>query len=154
MRIPLTLVALSCAISTLPCGSAVDPDRDFSGVWVLNEARSNPGSVPSPGQTLRVEHNDAALKWDGVAISTLAGKDSRNKCGEESWSSKVKWEGAALLVNTLVSGPRNYAITDRWKLSRSRRVLTIFRQLVDRHGELEGSFVYERDAAAAPAPLK
>jgi type IV secretion system protein VirB10 len=74
----------------------------------------------------------------------------------------AKWEGSALLSNTLVSGPGRYAIMDRWKLSRDHATLTITRTVQAGASESELALVYvnrERQAAlakarpAAPAPV-
>ncbi len=77
----------------------------------------------------------------------LDGSETRYRIGAESRSSLVKWEGAALLVNTLVSGPQNYTEMDRWRLSRDHATLTITRQ-VERGGqESESVLVYHREGA-------
>jgi type IV secretion system protein VirB10 len=44
-------------------------------------------------------------------------------------SSMTKWEGTALLINTIVSGPQNHVIDDRWKLSHDHNTLTIKRRI-------------------------
>jgi len=69
----------------------------------------------------------------------------------------VKWEGAALLVNTLVSGPPDYTVMDRWTLSRDHITLTITRQVVQASGEVSGILVFRREGAPmadAPPPLR
>jgi len=67
----------------------------------------------------------------------------------------AKWEGAALLINTLVSGTRDYTVMDRWQLSRDRSTLTITRQVIEQNGTAEGVLVYKREGQlsvrAAPA---
>jgi hypothetical protein len=55
-----------------------------------------------------------------------------------------KWEGAALLINTLVNEPENYAEMDRWKLSKDCNTLVIRRQVVRGHHEIEAILVYNR----------
>ena len=58
------------------------------------------------------------------------------------------------MINTLVSGPRDYTVMDRWRLSADRATLTITRQVVERTGQSEGVLVYrgENWRAAAPVP--
>jgi type IV secretion system protein VirB10 len=91
---------------------------------------------------------------DGAQIEwsyALNGDDSKYAFGEESRNSAVKWEGSALLVNTLVSGPRDYTIMDRWRLSPDRATLTITRQTVTRAGQNEYKLSYHREGATASA---
>ena len=152
------------------CGSAVlilsaaalaqtIPERDFSGTWILE-----------PNETLTVTQQGAKLHClrstnGGLPVEwsyDLNGGESRYKIGEENRNSVVKWEGAALLVNTLVSGPRDYTEMDRWRMSRDRSALTVTRQTVTTRGTQENVLVYHREgsstpvtetiAAAAPAP--
>ncbi len=93
----------------------------------------------------------AQVRWSYL----LDGSETRYHVGGESRSSVVKWEGAALLINTIVSGRQNYTVMDRWRLSRDRSALTIMRQIVNRGGEAEATLVYRPEAQAAaaePAP--
>ena len=82
----------------------------------------------------------------------LNGAESRYRVGDEVRNSIAKWEGAALLINTLVSGPRNYTEMDRWQLSPDRNVLTIKRQTVSSSATLETVLIYRRQGSAAPEP--
>jgi len=79
----------------------------------------------------------------------LDGSETRKQAGDELRSSIVKWEGAALLVNTQVSGPQHYTVMDRWEISRSRNTLTISRQVARANGEQEGTLVYRREGVPA-----
>lgn len=146
---------------------AIDSDRDFSGHWVLDANASNtrPLGVP-PEQELNVAQQDIVISVSMPAGSgkpvewfySLTGAGARYTIGAESRNSIAKWEGAALLINTLVSGPQNYTVMDRWRLSRDHSMLTIVRQIVRRNQQVEGMLVYRRAAparvetAAAPAP--
>src|ERR1700691_5437365 len=109
MRGRLSLTALLIALGlTLPLRAA-DPNRDFSGKWVLDTANSDVASLEPVETNLNVSQGDA-----GVLCSTktaqwsyaLDGSETRKQMGEESRSSIAKWEGAALLINTQVTGPR------------------------------------------------
>jgi type IV secretion system protein VirB10 len=64
----------------------------------------------------------------------------------------VKWEGAALLINTLVSGKRDYTVMDRWRLSRDHATLNITRQVVISGSQLEATLVYRNENVRAPEP--
>jgi hypothetical protein len=139
---------------------AVDADRDFSGEWMLERGPAN------ADQRLTVRQNDLVIRCTAVSPGAspaewsylMDGTETRFSAGDETRSSIVKWEGTALLVNTLVSGSRNYTQMDRWKLSRDGSTLTITRQIVDRGGTSEDVLVYKRQGlsgreapAAAPA---
>jgi type IV secretion system protein VirB10 len=82
----------------------------------------------------------------------LDGEDSKYRVGGEFRNSAVKWEGAALLINTLVSGPQSYTIMDRWTLSPDRNQLQIHREIAGPQ-HAEGALVYRREGTvSAPAP--
>lgn len=67
-------------------------------------------------------------------------------------SSMTKWEGAALITNTIASGQQNYNINDRWRVSRDRATLTIRRQILRPSGETESVLVYRNRDAKPPGP--
>ena len=170
MRVPGTTGSVAVALLGLAWAcplAAIDSDRDFSGHWVLDANASNtrPLGVP-PEQELNVAQQDIVISISmpsggGKPVEwfySLTGAGARYTIGAESRNSIAKWEGAALLINTLVSGPQNYTVMDRWRLSRDHSMLTIVRQIVRRNQQVEGMLVYRRAAparvetAAAPAP--
>jgi len=135
---------------------AIDSDRDFSGNWILDFGRSSVRSLGAEPETfLTVTQTDAvihcatALNGAEAAWSyRLDGNDSRYKVAADTRNSAIKWEGAALLVNTLVSsGGQSYTIMDRWRLSATHSFLTITRHVVRLGGEAEGVLVYRRAGA-------
>jgi hypothetical protein len=140
------------AILTVPlCAS--NSNRDFSGKWVLDTANSDVASLGQVETDLNVAQGEAGILCStGTAQWSYAldGSETRKQLGGESRSSVTKWEGAALLVNTQVSGPRHYTVMDRWELSRSHNTLTITRQVVRADAEAEGTLVFRREGAAAP----
>jgi hypothetical protein len=139
---------------------AIDPDRDFTGEWVLDPAAGNPGTVSTlRDRVLSVLQRDTVIHCSSDTGNRAArwsyaldGSETRYPLGEETRKSVTKWEGAALLINTLVSGPRNYTVMDRWRLSRDHAVLSITRQVVTASGSSEGMLVYRREGSPAPAP--
>ena len=144
------LVALCLTISL----RASDPGRDFSGKWVLDPAASDIGLLGPVETSLAVSQGDAGILCSTGPVRwsyALDGSETRKRIGEESWNSVTKWEGAALLVNTLVSGPRDYTVMDRWMLSRDRSTLTITRQIVRARGEVEGRMVFRREGSIIEA---
>ncbi len=153
-------LAFLCAI--LAPALAADLDRDFSGTWILDPGQSDMAALGTVAESrLVVTQDDARLRCSqpGAAGTTwsydLSGGESKYRIGQESRNSVVKWEGAALLVNTLVSGPQNYTVMDRWRLSADRGQLTITRQVVRADGQAGGTLVYRRAgwARAAVAEL-
>ena len=156
----ISCVLLACSVVTsLPAAS---PERDFSGNWILVYERSNTRALGAePESVLTVTQDDArlhcsaAIDGDNITWSyNLAGGESHYRIGREERNSVAKWEGAALLVNTLVSGAQNYTVMDRWRLSADRALLTITRQVVRSGGEAEGTLVYRRAGSTlTPAPV-
>lgn len=139
---------------------AADADRDFSGKWFLDARNTNARTLAAPpAPAIEVTQQAAAihctvpggngpgLQWTWL----LDGRESRNKAGADTWSSKVKWEGAALLTSTIVTGAHEYSVMDRWKLSRDRSRLIVSREIVDRSGVTEGELVYVRQGPSATA---
>jgi type IV secretion system protein VirB10 len=149
----ITLVSLTVA-------SATDSDRDFSGKWLLNADHSDmrglsgdiyPVLTVDQKSTLHCTATTAAggtVEW----TYRLDGEDSKYKVGEDSLNSAVKWEGAALLVNTLVNGTQSYTVMDRWTLSRDRTQLNIQRQIVNGPRQMEGYLIYRREGTAGAPP--
>lgn len=160
VRLALALtVAILCSALIRPL-YAVDPERDFSGTWFLDARGSNTKALPgTPEQTLTVVQQDVAVRCssttpNGAAAQwtyLLDGTETRARIGEETRSSIVKWEGAALLINTQVSASQDYTVMDRWQLSGDRAVLTISRQVVRKGAEVEGVLVYARTPEPAVA---
>jgi type IV secretion system protein VirB10 len=140
------LIALALAIPL----RAADPDRDFSGKWILDPAASSTRALGQTETSLTISQGDV-----GILCSTgesqwsyaLDGSETRKRIGEESRNSIAKWEGSALLISTLVSGPPDYTVMDRWQLSRSRDTLTISRQVVRDTVQVEGTLVFRREGA-------
>lgn len=147
-----------CLAVVLTGASAADPD--FTGTWTLSETQSESRQLPStPWKVMKVEHKDPEIRClpatelqsgksakDAPAMAFMTnGKETSHRVGEAPAKSIAKWEGSALLINTIVSGPtRSYTQMDRWKLSRNNALLTIRRQIVTLHGEIESTLVYER----------
>jgi type IV secretion system protein VirB10 len=144
----LTPVLFVCA------GPAAEPD--FSGTRKLNPERSHLGALPlAPATVMMIVHSGGKLRCFEAPIdwsAALDGKSARSESDGVVTNVALKWEGAALLINALVSGGRgDYTQMDRWRLSRDGSTLTILRQIVRRTGESESTLVYERPVGAAPA---
>ncbi len=144
--------------------AAIDPDRDFSGKWVLDPQSKIPAALPQPpDRILAIAQQENKLACSAVSPAgdpsawsfSTGGDESKYQLGAEQRSVSAKWEGSALLVNTVVSGPGAYSIMDRWTLSKDGSALTIHRQVSDSHGQAEADLTYRREgqttAQAQPA---
>ena len=135
-------------------------NSDFSGKWQLNTDHSDLSRLPGEPYPVLVVAQRANLHCTATTGSgstvewtlRLDGEDSKYQIGREKMNSAVKWEGAALLVNTLVSGTRDYTIADRWLLSRDGAQLNITRQITDGPRQFEGYLIYRREGAADLPP--
>jgi hypothetical protein len=135
--------------------SAADPNRDFSGKWTLDPAASRlmrRDMAAEPAFT--IVQQDAAIHSSTNASYALNGSETKYRIGGETRSSAVKWEGAALLINTLVSGPREYTIMDRWRLSPDHLTLSITRQIVLGTEQTEELLIYRSEAWRAPVVVR
>jgi len=148
--------ALIAFLSCAPIHHAADLDRDFSGQWVLDAPGADARNVrPAPPQSLSVTQNAESLECtapDAQWSYALDGSDRKSQMAAETWNSVVKWEGAALLVNTLVSGAESYTVMDRWELARNHALLIVTRQVVRGGSMAEAQFYYRRQGEAAAAP--
>jgi type IV secretion system protein VirB10 len=142
-------------------GLALDADRDFTGRWSFDATGSDTRSINAPrDRLLVVDAKDGLIRCsvpraDGTAAEwtyRLDGSETRYRIGEENRSSETKWEGRALLVNTNVSEPASYTISERWSLSREHDVLIVNR--VENHGgrESEGVLRYRREGTQPQQP--
>ncbi|HTQ54976.1 MAG TPA: hypothetical protein VMI94_10980 [Bryobacteraceae bacterium] len=139
----------------LPAGA---DERNFSGDWTFDSQRSDLRGLPvHPGAVLSISQQGPVFRCTEAGAAWLFrsdGAESSYKIRDSSMSSEAKWEGTALLINTLVSGPQNYVVEDRWQLSRNGAVLTINRTIRRGTAESESTLVYHNAArlAAAPSP--
>lgn len=145
-RLPLLALASACLLH------AITPERDFTGRWIITSGFRL--SVPFE-DLLDIGQSDTEIR---VASSgahwtyALNGTERKAQVGGDTRNSAVKWEGAALLINTIVTGAHDYVVMDRWELSRDRANLKVTRQIIRGVKQEEGSMVYRRDEPAAPPP--
>ena len=100
---------------------AIDAGRDFTGNWILDFGRSSVRALGAePESFLTLTQTETAIRCatdiDGAGATwsyRLDGSESRYKVGGQTRNSVLKWEGDALLINTLVSGAENYTIMER-----------------------------------------
>ena len=151
-RVAVLCVASLCAVSVVKAADSWD-DRDFHGTWKLNQQQSDfHALIPvRPADTLEIEEKEPELRCriDGAREESYLTnrKETRNKVGSATAKSVLKWEGAALLFDTLVDGDTEqdrYTLMDRWKLTKEGHRLLIHREIVRRRGEVEADLVYDR----------
>jgi len=128
-------------------------DRDFQGTWKLNRERSDFHTLLPlrPPEMLAIDQNASELHCRAGdrqdEVYSLKRRQTVNKIGNATAKSIVKWEGAALLFDTLVDGESEqdrFTLMDRWKLNSDGRRLLIHREIVRRTGHVEADLLYER----------
>ena len=127
--------------------AAAQPNQDFSGSWKLDRSRStNLGArYVDPQEAFRVDQNATTLTViadTGNSTYPLDARSEKYQTGNLEKNAASKWEGSALLVNIIVSGPENYSIAERWERSKDHNTLTIERNIVRQSGETESVLVY------------
>jgi hypothetical protein len=139
---------------------------DFSGTWSLNQARSDVRDfLAPPARMLNVEQSGAAMTVSasvepGVPPTRLVcpidGSSKKNQVGDSTWNVASKWEGPALLLNIIVSGPSNYSVFERWAKAPDGNSITVSRTVNRGGNESESVFVYENPKAplGSPAPVR
>jgi hypothetical protein len=147
----------------LPFGlfaASEDPDRNFSGNWSLDRQTGDAGALPAaPAAVLTITQQGSVIHCSEPFAAwsfRIDGQESKYRLKDSTMNSLTKWEGSALMINTLVSGPQNYAIMDRWVLSKDHATLTITRTVQRRASESEVTLVYRNrerlSALAKSAP--
>ena len=136
----------SALLFLLPVG-LLAADVDFSGNWTLDRQQSNLRSLPAtPAALLTISQQDNTISCTEGGPSWsfyLDGTDSKYHIKDSSMNTESKWEGRALLVNTLVGGPENYVVEDRWELSKDGAILTITRTIRRGAPGKEATLVYK-----------
>ncbi len=161
----MRLITLLIVAFLAAAAGIAQPDRDFSGTWKLNSSKSSlSDTAVTVHPSFRAEQSPASLtvfvsaKENGpstVSAYPLDGRSEKSKAADGVFNTVTKWEGSALLVNTMVSGRSNYTVMERWKRSTDGSTLTIRRTIVRNSGESESTLVYENPLAIAkvqPAP--
>jgi type IV secretion system protein VirB10 len=125
---------------------AQDLERNFAGVWDLSERESEIRPMPMIiYPVLRIKQEGVTISHDGGAKYNTDGSETRFPISPRTTSiTRTKWEGRSLMINSLVTGPRNFSVNDRWTLSKDRNTLRIRRQITSIQGEVESNLVYLR----------
>src|SRR4051812_44137644 len=117
----LKYVLMFCVVA------AAAVNEDFSGDWRLDRSRSDIRNLPPPADAfvrVQMKPNELVLSFGRdqkgpftTYIYPLDGSEAKNRAGTAAMSTLTKWEGSALLVNTLVSGTQSYTVMERWNRS-------------------------------------
>lgn len=128
---------------------AQDPGINFTGVWTLDSTESEVRSSPvAAAEVFKIDHTADTIQCANGWRFKTDGSETRFAIAQGfPSSSRTKWEGRALLISSVVTGPRNYSVNERWSLSRDRNTLRIRRQIVTLQGETESNLVYQRDGS-------
>jgi len=127
---------------------------NFTGKWSFDSGASDTQGLNSPAEpALAITQDGTAIHCNQYTLN-LNRTETRYVVAGEHRSSIAKWEGAALLVNTIVTGPADYTLMDRWTLSRDGSTLRIVRQVVRSAGEREGTLVYRAEGFHEAAPAQ
>ena len=130
--------------------------QDFSGNWILDQQQGNVGALPiAPGAQLTIVQQDNTVRCTEAGAAwtfRIDGTESKYQLKGSNMNSVTKWEGSALLINTLVNGPHHYVVMDRWKLSKDRALLTVTRTVQQGTTETEVSLVYKNPERLAALP--
>lgn len=125
----------------------------FAGDWIFVPGESERAWLPHPpAERMRIDVAAGKVRAAGVVFTTDGRPTSVSLAGS-SYSTAAKWEGAALIINSIVNGAHQYIQADRWRLSRDGNKLTIRRQISRGSNESESTLVYVREGAAAAEPV-
>ena len=164
MKLSLFAAILVLAVSSLPLnakpfGQETKPAAtpNFTGNWKVNIEKSDFGPAPKPqSMSYKIDHRELSLKListrvddgteDTVSLSlTTDGKESSNPVRGNEVKSKLKWEGAALWIESVTTVDGNtLGLKDKWVLSDDGKTLTWLRHYTTPDGEADATFVLEK----------
>ncbi len=149
---------LVLALLVLSAGLAFGQSKpNFSGDWTLVPAKSDFGMMPAPSSaSQKITHNDPQLKVVNTQTGeqgtmtmessyTTDGKECVNTGRFGERKSKLKWDGAALVIDSTMDVQGNaITITNRWTLSDDGKTLTTNMHFASPMGEGDAKMVYEK----------
>lgn len=154
---------LVCALSTLALGDRLNTQDtkpttpNFTGTWKLNLSKSDFGPTPAPESLVdKIEHKNTAITLNSTRVEqgatdaitlnlTTDGKENTNTVHGAEVKTKLKWEGAALLLDSAVTVEGgSISLKDKWTLSADGKVLTITRHYSGPEGEADVTYTLEK----------
>lgn len=153
-----------CAIAFLTFGSRasgqdkpLEAKPNFTAVWKLNIGKSNFGPMQAPQRRFdKIDHHEPTLRVTSTQVTdagedtvsaefTTDGKENTNTVHGNEAKSRLRWEGPALVIVTVVSmAGAEVTLTDRWTLSTDGKTLTMERHYGGPEGEAKATYVLER----------
>lgn len=147
------------APATATPAASVGTHPNFSGTWKLNVGKSDFGPIPPPDSRIdKIDHKEPAIKvsftskggqgdQSGELNFTTDGKPNLNSVGGNDLKGRGSWDGAALVLdNTLNVQGSDIQLKTRWELSADGKVLTQAGHIAGPMGELDVTYVFEKQA--------
>ncbi len=154
-RFAINLLAMPILTSLAVALAAAPPN--FSGDWKMNAAKSDFGPGPAPIRaSSKIEHQDPRLKLIGTEVReegertfemniSTDGAQTTNQIGPLTLTTKAKWEGATLLVDSKASTDNGeLVIKDQWSLSEDGKTLTVVRSISGPRGDFTVKVVQDK----------
>jgi hypothetical protein len=151
-----SLLAQVAALVTLAAPSAVAQLPDLSGTWVLDLEKSDFGGMPSgprkdlithTGPSLRIHRTLSGPNGEEVSATltfAIDGQAHRNTIGGNDITSRLRWDGAVLVIEGVATGAQEFQVFDRYALGPDRKALTVSRRLVVGDQEMTQSLVFAK----------
>lgn len=158
MRTPHRTALLTLLLGAAAGSVAAQTIPNLSGTWVLQVAQSDFGPIPAPeSRTDVINHAEPRLTITRTVMAQgtesrleltylVDGEPHKNSAGGAELTSRLRWEGATLIMASVASGAQGeVTITDRYTLSEDGRTLTQARTL-----NLGGQEVVQRMVLTRP----
>jgi hypothetical protein len=156
--VPRKLGVISAALLFgLPAIVAAQTKPNFSGAWKAAIAKSDFGPMPAPQSSVsKITHEDPKLKISTTLVSdsgeitfemvfTTDGAENVNKMGPMEMRSKLRWEGAELIIESKATSDRGeFKANERWSLSEDRKTLKIVRTWSGPMGEATQTVIHDK----------
>ena len=157
----------NCIRLGLICACALSAETNYSGVWKANLEASKLAGGPKPTNYMVIIQQEGPKiteligAWDqhGERRSTLnfdtaAAKPSMNSLRGLPMRTKPSWDGANLVLDSAVAGPRAMKVKETWILSPDGKTLTINGVNTVKTQSMNTSMVLEKQPDEAGEPLR
>lgn len=155
-RVGLAVVLFAAITAGIPASAWSQASPDFSGNWTLDLENSDFGGMMAIARTDRIQQTAEQLKVtrtlngpDGPITGTVTygfdGAEYANTFGPLSQKSRLRWEGAVLVISTTSTGPQGeVSSVDKLSLSQDGKVLTMERVLSFQGQEMPSKLIFKR----------
>ncbi len=155
IRRTVTLAAL-CTLGLVSAALA-QAKPNFSGTWKVNIAKSDFGPMPAPQSGVsKIEHADPKLKLTSTITGdmgertvtmefTTDGAENTNKFGPMEMKSRLRWEGAELIIESKASSDQGeFTAKERWSLAEGGKIFKLIRSWAGPMGEATQTLIHEK----------